>query len=291
VARFESDRRGKDERERSDRRSGGSPSSNRDERPPRTRRGTAVEAPTSKATGAVATDGRLIMGKEAVRAVFAAGIRRPRTITLASGDRPELAEFLTLARKANVSTREMPYGVITERAGSDGHQGVLLTADPLPMHSLAELAEKPNAPILLLDHIEDPHNLGACLRVAAEMGAAGVVFPKVRSAPLSPSALKAAAGAAEYIPLACEANMAMAIRRLRDAGRWIIGAAPDAATPSWDAAWQHDVVIVIGGESHGISRLVAELCDELVSLPSKVGLTLNASVAAALLVYEATRKR
>jgi len=231
--------------------------------------------------------GRLIIGREAVTAVFTAKLRQPRSMTIAVGERPQLTHLIKLAQDAGIPVSEAPYAVLSKQAGSDSHQGVLLAADPLPMHSAEELARSLKKPLLLLDHLEDPQNLGACLRAAAELGAGGVIFPKVRAAPLSPAALKAAVGAAEFVPLAMEANMAEALRKCRSAGRWIIGSKMDAQTPSWQASWNRPLVIVIGGESSGLSRLVEELCDEVVSLPSENGLSLNASVAAAILLYEA----
>jgi 23S rRNA (guanosine2251-2'-O)-methyltransferase len=103
--------------------------------------------------------------------------------------------------------------------------------------------------------------------------------------------LKAAAGAVEYLPLVVEANMAQVLERCRQNGWWAVGADPEAKQPAWQAAWQRPAIIVIGGEGRGISPLVAKSCDELVKLPSHAGLTLNASVAAALLLYEAVRPR
>jgi 23S rRNA (guanosine2251-2'-O)-methyltransferase len=231
------------------------------------------------------------MGKMAIRAVFAARRRQPRKLLWTRGKEEELAEFLKLAKDHGIPAEEIPFSLITTKAGSENHQGVLLYADPLEPISIASLTPKVGAPLLLLDHIEDPQNLGACLRTAAEMGAAAVIMPSVRTAPLSPTTLKAAAGAVEYLSLVMEANMAQVLEKCRNMGWWAVGADPEAKQPAWQAAWQRPAIIVIGGEGKGLSPLLAKSCDELVRLPSHAGLTLNASVAAALLLYEAVRPR
>lgn len=235
--------------------------------------------------------GSWVMGKMAIRAVIAAHKRRPRKLFWTRGKEEELAEFLKLAKDNNFSTEEMPFSLITSKAGSENHQGLLLYADPIVPISIDRVSPKVGAPLLLLDHIEDPQNLGACLRTAAEMGASAAILPKARSAPLSPTTLKAAAGAVEYLPLVMEANMAQVLERCRQMGWWAVGADPEAKQPAWQAAWQRPAIIVIGGEGRGLSQLLAKSCDELVRLPSHAGLTLNASVAAALLLYEAIRPR
>jgi 23S rRNA (guanosine2251-2'-O)-methyltransferase len=233
--------------------------------------------------------GSWIMGKMAIRAVFAAHKRRPRKLFWTRGKEDDLIEFIKLAKDSGITTEEMPFSLITDKAGSENHQGVLLYADPIVPISAEQLIPKVGAPLLLLDHIEDPQNLGACLRTAAEMGAAAVILPRARSAPLSPTTLKAAAGAVEFLPLVVEANMAQVLERCRQNSWWAVGADPEAKQPAWQAAWQRPAIIVIGGEGKGLSSLVAKSCDELVRLPSHAGLTLNASVAAALLLYEAVR--
>lgn len=146
--------------------------------------------------------------------------------------------------------------------------------------------------LIILDEISDPHNLGAILRTADAAGAHGVVIPRRRSAPLTPTVAKSSAGAIEYVKVARVANLPQAIEQLKKKGLWIAGAEADGKDLYWEARLDGPLGLVIGGEGKGLGRLVKERCDSLVRLPMSGRVnSLNASVAAALLVYEVLRQR
>ncbi len=157
---------------------------------------------------------------------------------------------------------------------------------------LRTLKESGKAPFLLiLDELEDPHNLGAILRSADGAGVDGIIIPKRHSAGLTPAVAKVSAGAIEYVQVARVVNIATAIRRLKDEGIRIIGASEDAKKVYFKVDMRGAVALVIGGEGSGIRRLVKESCDELVRIPMSGHIScLNASVAASLLIYEKLRQ-
>ena len=163
-----------------------------------------------------------------------------------------------------------------------------------PLEEILDAAQrKESAPfLLLLDELEDPHNLGAILRTADAVGVDGVLIPKRRSCPLSATVAKTSAGAVEYVPVARIGNVAQTIRELKKEGFWIVGADMDGAADYYKADLTGALVLVIGSEGRGISRLVRESCDVLVKIPmlGKIN-SLNASVAGAILMYESLRQR
>ena len=177
------------------------------------------------------------------------------------------------------------------------HQGIIAS---VAVHGYATIDEilaaaeaKGEAPLIVLcDELSDPHNLGAILRTAECAGAHGVIIPKRRSVGLTAVVGKASAGAVEYIPVARVSNIAAAIRELKERGVWVFGTAADGALPLYSADLRGPAAIVIGNEGEGMSRIVAESCDFKVSIPMKGHISsLNASAAAAILLYEAVRQR
>ncbi|MDI4643357.1 23S rRNA (guanosine(2251)-2'-O)-methyltransferase RlmB [Cohnella hashimotonis] len=177
------------------------------------------------------------------------------------------------------------------------HQGVVAQAAAVsyaePEELLARAAERGEAPlIVLLDEVEDPHNLGSILRSVDCTGAHGVIVPKRRSASLTAVVAKTSAGAVEYVPVARVSNLAQTIDRLKEAGVWIAGAAGEAKADVYATDLTGPIAIVIGSEGKGLSRLIREKCDFLISLPMFGKLnSLNASVAAGIILYEAVRQR
>jgi 23S rRNA (guanosine2251-2'-O)-methyltransferase len=153
--------------------------------------------------------------------------------------------------------------------------------------------DKGEAPLLVIcDELSDPHNLGAVIRTAECAGAHGVVIPKRRSAGLTAVVAKTSAGAVSHIPVARVANLPTLLKELKKEGVWVFGTAADGTTPLYEADLKGPAAIVIGSEGDGMSRLVSETCDFLVSIPMKGKLnSLNASAAAAILLYEAVRQR
>ena len=157
----------------------------------------------------------------------------------------------------------------------------------------ARAAEKGEDPFfILLDGIEDPHNLGAIIRTANLAGAHGVIIPKRRSAGITAVVDKASAGAAEHIRVARVPNISAAIRELKDRGLWVYGAEADAPAELWDTSMTGSICLVIGSEGFGLSRLVRENCDVMVRIPLRGKVTsLNASASAAVMIYEVVRQR
>ncbi len=207
-----------------------------------------------------------------------------------------LRRILAIAKEKGIVIREAAPQKLEGMAGLPTHQGVVAT---LAAHRYAEVgemlarAEEAGRPPLLvmLDGIEDPHNLGAIIRSAECAGADGVIIPKRRSASLTPTVHKAAAGALMHLPVARVANLVAEIERLKTLGFWVYGADMNG-TPYTKTDLRGKVLLVIGGEGSGLSRLVREHCDGILSLPmfGKIG-SLNASVAAGILLYEAVRQR
>ncbi len=176
------------------------------------------------------------------------------------------------------------------------HQGVVARSAPFPYADLEDvLTPRDGAPLLvvIVDHLTDPHNVGAIVRTAACIGANGVVLPDRRSAGVNATVRKAAAGATARIPIAQVTNIAQTIASMKKRGLWIAGAeAGEGALPMYDVDLRRDLALVIGAEGSGLAPLVARNCDFLVKIPMLAGVaSLNASVAAGVLLYEALRQR
>jgi 23S rRNA (guanosine2251-2'-O)-methyltransferase len=209
-------------------------------------------------------------------------------------------------RAAAVETAARAAGIAVERASPDEldelaegvrHQGVVARvrrqAAVVDEHNLLALVKRTNNPLfLVLDGVQDPHNLGACLRSAAAAGALAVIVPRDNSAPLSPVARRAAAGAAETLPLVTVTNLARVLRDLKEAGVWIFGASQDAEASLYDTDLNGPVALVLGGEGKGLRRLTRELCDGLFRIPMSGAVeSLNVSVASGISLFEALRQR
>jgi len=237
----------------------------------------------------------VIEGRHPVSEALRAG-RPLREILVDQGVREHgIAELEQLARAKGVPLRRVARGEFRRIARSAVPQGVLAYARPLEYASLESILARPKeAPGLLLvcDGIEDPHNLGALIRTADGAGFHGVVIPKHRAVGLTETVLKASAGAAEYIPVAQVTNITRTLEELKEVGYWVTGASQDGAGLLWEADFRGPTAIVVGGEGSGLSRLVEKTCDFLVSIPMAGRVSsLNASVAGAILMYEAVRQR
>jgi 23S rRNA (guanosine2251-2'-O)-methyltransferase len=176
--------------------------------------------------------------------------------------------------------------------GSPDHQGVVAEVDPYPYADPNSLLEADDALVVALDQIQDPHNLGAVCRAAEVAGAAGVVIPERRSASVTPAVCKASAGAVEHLSVARVRNLADWLGEAKAREAWVYGAAAEAERAYTDVDWSGRAVLVLGSEGSGLRPRVAETCDELVSIPvaGSIG-SLNASVAAAVILFEAHRQR
>jgi len=237
--------------------------------------------------------GRLIVyGINPVLEALRAGRAREIRVGERGGDR--MRDVLALAAQQRVAVRHVSVDVLTRQARGGVHQGVVADVDEAAVHSVEELVKSAaGAPLLVvLDGIEDPHNLGAILRTCDAAGVDGVVIQSRRSAALGGIAAKASAGAVSHVKIAEVVNIARAVEELKDAGVWTVGLAGEAAT-SYDAIdFTGPSAIVLGAEGTGLRRLVRERCDFLASIPmlGHVG-SLNVSVAAGVTLFEAIRQR
>ena len=243
------------------------------------------------------TDENLLEGRNAVTEALRAG-RTIDKLYIASGETDKaLARLAAMARQAGAAVVECDRRKLDQMSQTGAHQGVIAQAavhDYCTVDEMLALAkERGEAPLLVLcDELTDPHNLGAILRTAECAGAHGVIIPKRRSVGLTAVVGKASAGAVEYMPVARVANLTQTIEALKKQGVWVFGTAADADTALYSADLKGPAAIVIGSEGEGMSRLVAESCDFKVSIPMKGRISsLNASAAAAILLYEAVRQR
>ena len=219
-------------------------------------------------------------------------------IYLAKGETDKtLGHIASRAREAGIVVVEADRRKLDAMSRTHSHQGVIALAavrEYVTVESILDAAaEKGETPLLVVcDEISDPHNLGAILRTAECAGAHGVIIPKRRSAGLTAIVAKTSAGAVSYVPVARVANLSATLKELKKQGVWVFGTAADGTTNLYSADLKGPAAIVIGSEGDGMSRLVAENCDFLVSIPMRGRISsLNASAAAAILLYEAVRQR
>jgi 23S rRNA (guanosine2251-2'-O)-methyltransferase len=176
--------------------------------------------------------------------------------------------------------------------GSPDHQGVVAEVDPYRYADPGTLLAPDDALVVVLDQVQDPHNLGAVCRAAEVAGASGVVIPERRAASVTPAVCKASAGAVEHLPVGRVRNIADWLGEATAAGAWVYGAAAEANRAYTDVDWSGRAVLVLGSEGSGLRPRVAESCDELISIPVAGRVeSLNASVAAAVILFEARRQR
>jgi 23S rRNA (guanosine2251-2'-O)-methyltransferase len=187
---------------------------------------------------------------------------------------------------------ETPAEELERLCGSPDHQGIVAEVDPYPYADPRSLLEPEDALVIVLDQIQDPHNLGAVCRAAEVAGAAGVVIPERRAASVTAAACKASAGAVEHLAIARVRNVADWLGEAKEAGAWVYGASAEAQRLYTDVDWSGRAVLVLGSEGSGLRPRVAGSCDDLITIPvaGHVG-SLNASVAAAVIVFEARRQR
>jgi 23S rRNA (guanosine2251-2'-O)-methyltransferase len=185
-----------------------------------------------------------------------------------------------------------PERELSEAAGTRDHQGVLAWCEPYKYADGWELAAGERPLLACLDQVTDPHNLGAVIRSAEGAGATGVVVPAHGSATVTPAVARASAGAVEHLPVAVVPNLARYLGEVKRGDLWIYAAAGEAQTSMWDADLSGGVALVFGAEGKGLRPLVRKTCDDAVSIPLGGSVdSLNVSVAAALLLYEAKRQR
>ncbi|OYZ02843.1 MAG: 23S rRNA (guanosine(2251)-2'-O)-methyltransferase RlmB [Methylophilaceae bacterium 17-44-8] len=209
-----------------------------------------------------------------------------------------MKDLLNMAESAGVRVMQVERSRLDGMAGLNGrHQGVIarVVDTPIPykdIHDILESDLKEPAFFLVLDGVEDPHNLGACLRVADAMGVHAVIAPKDRAVGLNATVRKVACGAAETVPFIAVTNLARTLRELKEAGVTIVGTTMDAPTSLLNAKFDGPIAVVLGAEGDGIRRLTAETCDVLVTIPMFGSVqSLNVSVASGMCLYEIRRQR
>ena len=280
------------------------------DRPPRPQRGTQGERatharpdePREQARRAeTADDGAHVFGVQPVLEALRAGARPIERLTVAEGaHESRLREILEIARYADIPVRRVPRPELQRIAAGANHQGVIATvaaahyahADELLAALAARVGTQDPPLAVVLDGVEDPRNLGAIIRTVECAGAHGVFVPERRASGLTETVAKAAAGALEYVPVARAANVVRLLEELKERGVWTVGTAAEAETSYTDWDWTQPCALLLGGEGEGLRRLVRERCDVLVNIPLRGRIeSLNVSVAAGIVLYEAIRQR
>lgn len=243
--------------------------------------------------------GAHVCGLHAVAGVLRRSPGAVRGLWLQAGARnPRIAELERLARTAGVEVFQRPADELDRLAGGARHQGAAAEVDlegiTLGEHELDAIVRRAESPplFLILDGIQDPHNLGACLRTADAAAVDAVVAPRDRAAGLTPVVCKVASGAVGHVPFVRVTNLARALRRLRDAGVWIAGLDAEGTQAIDRADLRVPLALVLGAEGTGLRRLTRDHCDLLLAIPMHGAVeSLNVSVAAGVCLYEARRQR
>lgn len=239
-----------------------------------------------------------VYGLHAVLAALTASPQHVDAVWLDENRKDQrIHSIVRAAQAARVKLHKVPRAKLDQLAGIGQHQGVVARYRATPRQGEPELAgfleQLPATPLLLvLDGVQDPHNLGACLRSAEAAGAHGVILPRDQSVSLTATVRRVACGAAEVVPIFQVPNLVRALKQMRERGIWLVGAAGDAKTAVFDADLRGPAALVLGGEERGLRRLTRENCDVLVHIPMLGEIeSLNVSVAAGVCLYEAVRQR
>lgn len=238
-----------------------------------------------------------IYGRRAVLEALS-DAREVQKLYLQFGLRGEkVREIHRLARKKRIPISTVDARKLRQLVGDAAHQGVVALIAPVPIRDFADLVERMEVlprprTFLLLDRLQDPHNVGAILRSGEVFGVTGVILSLRETVPITEAVVKASAGAALRVPLFRAANPAQAVQELQEQGVWIYGATPEAAAPLWEVDFTRDCAILIGNEEKGLRPLLQKRCDQLFSIP-RVGKvqSLNASVATGIVLAEVLRQR
>jgi len=246
----------------------------------------------------MSTSSQWIVGLNAVASALEHDAGHVREVLLdAGGKNPRLLELEQQARRRGIDVRRVAQQALDGVAGGVRHQGVAAryvaakTWDEHELPALIEAAEG-KALLLVLDGVQDPHNLGACLRSAAAAGVTAVVIPRDKAVQVNATVRKTSAGAADRLPIFSVTNLSRTLRELQKAGVWIYGLAGEADASLYTLDLTGNVALVLGSEGEGLRRLTREHCDGLVRIPMPGGFeSLNVSVAAGVALFEAVRQR
>lgn len=240
-----------------------------------------------------------IEGRQPIIEAFRSG-QTINKLWIAKGEQHgSVREIISEAHKSGVIIQEVERKFLDSLSETGAHQGIIAQISPVDYVEFVDLLAKAKANsdadwpslFLVLDEIQDPHNLGSLLRTAETMGATGVIIPKRRAVGITATVMKASAGAAAHVPVSRVTNISDAIAELKEAGCWVAGA-DMKGSPCHQARLDGPLALVIGGEGRGLGKRVSDNCDFLVSIPmfGKVG-SLNAAVAGGMLMYEISRQR
>jgi 23S rRNA (guanosine2251-2'-O)-methyltransferase len=238
-----------------------------------------------------------IYGLHAVRIMLERHPDRVTAIKLAEKrDDPKVRAIDDLAKRHKVAVQRVDQHTLKQQLGDVAHQGVAADITPMTPWSeddlLTALESATNPLVLVLDGVQDPHNLGACLRTADACGAIAVVVPKDRAAQVTPTVRKVAVGAAETTPVVPVTNLVRTLKLLKEAGLWVVGADAEGEKLAQEVDLTGGIVLAMGAEGAGLRHLTRQTCDWMVRLPQLGAVeSLNVSVAAGMLLYEAVRQR
>jgi 23S rRNA (guanosine2251-2'-O)-methyltransferase len=239
---------------------------------------------------------RLIHGFHSVFAKLRSAADDVRELYVAEGrDDARMRDLVKLAETLSVRVMPVPAARLDGMSGGGRHQGVVArvaaTQRVLKLEDVLDGLAEP-ALLLVLDGVQDPHNLGACLRVADGAGAHAVIAPKDRACGLNATAIKVASGAADSVPYIVVTNLSRSLREMQERGIWVLGAAGEADKNLYGVGQRGPLAWVLGAEGEGLRRLTRETCDELANIPMRGSVaSLNVSVAAGLCLFEARRQR
>ena len=237
-----------------------------------------------------------VYGLHAVKKMLQFSIEDCNTLYYLDSKNQRLQQIISLAKQKQLRLQQSTKEKLNELAATDKHQGCVLkvSAQHAKAVSLNELLlhVSDNDLYLVLDGVQDPHNLGACLRTADAAGVRAVIVPKDRAVGTTPVVKKVAAGGAESVPLITVTNLARSLKEMKDAGIWLVGTSGDAEKTLYEEKLTGPIAVVMGAEGEGIRRLTAEECDYLVKLPMLGQVeSLNVSVATGICLYEINRSR
>lgn len=238
-----------------------------------------------------------IEGRNAVLELLETG-KDINKIFIANGEKHgSINKIISIAKERKIVIVEVDRAKLNQMAMSDNHQGVIAIVPPFDYCEVADILEEANKKqekpfILILDGIEDPHNLGSVIRTAETAGVHGIIIPKRRAATVNSTVYKVSAGAVEHMKIARVNNLNETIKYLKDNDIWVCGTDMDAKNYYYNEKFDGPIAIIIGSEGFGMSRLVKENCDFLVKIPMKGKITsLNASVSAGIVMYEVVKQR
>lgn len=237
----------------------------------------------------------IIFGIHAVESVLRSHPEQVLQLWVQAGRKDRrMQKILDLAARLGVSVENVSREVLQKKSADSKHQGVVASvrAGAGPQPGLKEILARQDCLLLVLDGVQDPHNLGACLRSADASGVDAVIVSRNRSPGLTPVVRNVASGAAETTPFIQVSNLARALQQLKDNDVWIVGAAGEAETSLYDSSASHRLALVMGSEGQGLRRLTRESCDELVHIPMRGHVeSLNVSVATGICLFEYRRKQ